>query len=183
MSLLDQLILSRRSVRKWKETPISQEVIDQLLTLAIHVPSPTFSQPLRIVSHESKESREKLKHQLEEGLNKALASTDDPQLQKRYKFYYRYSTPMLMAPTLWEIQGIPTTSITNQVLSIGASLQNIILKAEELGIRGCQYGAPLHFLPEEPGDNGRLIFLALGYPNEEPSALNRLSPSQFFTQV
>jgi nitroreductase len=63
MSVLDQTILERHSIRKFLPLPVSREVVDEALALAQHAPSNSNIQPWRLV-FASGAARERLRDAL-----------------------------------------------------------------------------------------------------------------------
>lgn len=203
MSLFDKLITERRSIRKFTEKEISSEIEQELLQAAIQVPSATNSRPLRIQSYQSTESRQHLKDLLDKGYDtlqiQGELEKDDRSL-KQLRFLRRYALPMLEAPLLWAVSGAYSDrynlsgmtakwmrreqiSQTNKDLSLGCSLQNVMLKAVELGLGSCIYSAPLGFLSAAEMKDLPATFVAFGYPNENPSAPTQSSPDEIFFRL
>ena len=126
--MINKAIKDRRSVRKYKETPVAQEKIKALLEAAMLAPSACNSRPWRFVVITQREVLNKLAdaHQYAKMLYKApvvivICALADEQAQNP------------IAEGFWPQDG-------------GATTQNILLQAQEMGLASCWCGV----YPKEP---------------------------------
>jgi len=152
-------IFTRRSIRKYNGQPVSDELVEQLLRAGMAAPSAGNSQPWHFIVVRD---REKLKEigtfhtnaRMSEQADLAICVCADPQLEKY--------------PGRW-------------MLDCSAAVENILLMVTELGLGAVWCGV----YPEQTRIDGfrRLLnippevvpvaFIPIGYPAEQPVAINR----------
>lgn len=180
-----QEIIERRSIRKYKDEPISKDKIMTILQAGILAPSAKNRQPWRYIVYTGEEKC-KLLAEMEKGL---LREQDDKKLlPKSYEgLPDAFNTLCIMkeAPVLIIVENSngysPFTNIGAEervteicdTLSIGASVENILLKAKEMGY-GTLWIANTFFAYNELADfvgiRGQLTgAISMGVPNESPS--------------
>src|SRR5574340_968837 len=95
MPSLDELLTERRSIRKYKTTPLPEAWIEKILRLAAMAPSSGNSQPVRFVRIDSPEKKSALRAALAKGKQRLLqdATTSDKpkKLRNWINAYYRFS--------------------------------------------------------------------------------------------
>lgn len=145
MELLE-VIKSRRSIRKFKEEPISREVITELIDTAVWAPSASNGQPWGFVVIEDREYLQELSSQ---AIKDLLARMEhQPQLE-----HYRamLSKPgfniFYNAPALIIIYGKKESVWTKNDCSMVA--QNLMLTAWEKGLGTCWIGFA-HYICDTP---------------------------------
>jgi len=171
-------ILQRRSIRKFTEQQVSQEQLDTIMKCAIYAPSALNKQTweIRVVQNPK----------IIEEINKRfLAYAQGKEFQGSAA---RYREPdfsiMHHAPTLIVMAG--EKGSPNTKLDAGLALQNILLSSNALGLGTCPLGTlvPVLNLPENadilkllnlPENHEVTINIALGYPDESPTAPIRYS--------
>lgn len=177
-------IYSRRSIRKYKNKPVAKELISELVDAGRAAPSAKNRQPWKYIVFAG-ESKEELLDRMELGLNKTeknvpeLAEAGSELHDARNTLRIMREAPVIIAVlnTNGSSHFMPVNAgerITEicDSLSIGASIQNILLKAHESGI-GTLWIANTFYaygdLAEYIGTEHQLIgAIALGYPDEEP---------------
>lgn len=179
----------RRSIRKYADRPVSKDDIEHIIKAGSAAPSAKNRQPWKYIVFVS-EKRNELLDVMEIGLQKE---------QKEHRLLpdSSYGLPdafhtlkiMRTAPVIIVIintNGISPFKAINSdermteicdTLSIGASVENTLLKATELGL-GTLWIANTCFayneLAEWIGEEGQLVgAIALGYADESPSARPR----------
>ncbi|MDL2261614.1 nitroreductase family protein [Methanimicrococcus sp. OttesenSCG-928-J09] len=154
-------ICSRRSVRKYKNDPISEEIVLTMLECAHLAPSGLNNQPWRFIvvngSNENNSSNQEIGMQLSE--------------------LTHYSEIVSSAPLLIAVFLDTASSYHREkdLMAIGASIQNILLAAHSLGLGAVWLGEILKNKDEvskilEAPDSFELAALiAIGYPDENSS--------------
>ncbi len=178
-----QAIESRRSIRKFKTDPLPHETIESILDAARLAPSGKNNQPWRFVVVE-KDAREQMFSCLQAGL-KASIEKGIPTGSAENTFRIMREAPVTIfifnpkdnAP--WSEQTIPERvfRIVN-TQSVGAAIQNMLLRAQELGLGSlwiCDTFSSYSELCSWLGRDSLLVAaVSLGYPAESPAARPRL---------
>ena len=182
-------IEERRSIRKYTNQPVEKAVIEEVIQAAALAPSAKNRQPWKYLVYAGVE-KEKLLDQMEIGLYREREVS--PILpESAFGLPDAYNTLRIMreAPVILVVlntngrtpyEEIDTDHRISEIcdtLSIGASIENLILKATELGL-GTLWIANTFFaypeLVEYIGTEYQLVSaIALGYPAEEPNARPR----------
>ena len=138
MSSAMEVMLSRRSVRKYKPDMLPRETIDRIIRAGTYAPTGRGHQSPIIIAVTNKELRDKLS-----GMNAAVMGTDsDP-------FYGAPVVLVVLAEKEWP------TSVYDGSLVMG----NLMLAAHELGIGSCW----IHRAKEEfESEEGKEILRSLG---------------------
>lgn len=178
-------IIDRRSIRKYTEEPIERIDIETILQAGIYAPSAKNRQPWRYYVY-SGEKKNVLLDVMEKGLVRERdAKKLLPNSQNGLPDAFNTLKIMREAPVLIIIEnangkspylGIDADDRVTEIcdtLSIGASVENILLKATELGY-GTLWIANTCFAYEELVEfikiEGQLVgAISLGVPNEKPN--------------
>lgn len=177
-------IESRRSIRKYKDNPLTKEQIDELLYAAILAPSGKNKQPWRflVVSGEKKLGMinameagvqkeidgEGLLPESRGGLADALATI---RIMKSapvtiFVFDEEFTSPFEEIDSERHVTELVNT------LSIGAAIENMILKATEMGLGTLWIGNTFYAYRELQEffetDMQLMAAVSVGYPDEEP---------------
>lgn len=154
-----ELILRRRTIRKFKRQPVSRDVLEKLVNAARHAPSAANLQPLKYVIVDAPGEVEKIFRHVKWAAY--IAPGGNPAEGEEPVAYI-----VVLADTDVSKNGFE--------LDIGAAAQNIFLCALEEGIGTCWMGAinrdairEILKLPQKYIIN---TVIALGYPGEEPLA-------------
>lgn len=182
-------IKERRSIRKYKPRLLDRKIIDEIIMAGISAPSAKNRQPWKYLVYSGK-SKEELLAEMEKGLRR---ERDDSALLPKSKdgLPDAFQTLGIMreAPVLIIIlntngsspfEKIDTDKRISEIcdsLSIGASVENMLLKATELGI-GSLWIANTCFAYHELTDyidtKYQLVgAISLGYADEKPAARPR----------
>ncbi len=177
-------IIDRRSVRKYINKAVNKADIYEIIQAGILAPSAKNRQPWKYIVF-TKEAKSNLLDEMEKGL---LRERDGRMLLPKSHMglpdAFHTLKVMREAPVLIVVENIngksPYQSIDSEdriteicdTLSIGASIQNMLLTATELGY-GTLWIANTCFAYEElvnyMGISGQLVgAISLGYPNEQP---------------
>jgi F420 biosynthesis protein FbiB-like protein len=180
---MDQII-NRRSIRKYTSQSVEKELIDEILGAAILAPSAKNRQPWKFIVY-SDSSKKELLDAMEKGLIKTkeeLAHMPDSE----YMLSDAFNTLKIMreAPVIIMVLNTNGSSPFNDIdtfariteicdsLSIGAAIENMLLKATDLGL-GTLWIANTCYAYNELagfiGTDAQIIgAVALGYANEAP---------------
>jgi nitroreductase len=173
-----EAISQRRSIRRFKDTPISDDIIIKILTSATQAPSGKNRQPWRfIVIKEDKRPemirimRESLTKIKEQGGDLGSSEWTTNSMEKAP------ITIFIFNPYAENTSGQGHTSNVVDVQSTGAAIQNMLLAAQELGIGTlwiCDVFYAYSELCEWIGETHEMIAaVSLGYPDESPNARPR----------
>ena len=177
-------ITARRSIRKYKNTPVDKSMIKHLIHCASLAPSAKNRQPWKFVVYLGDEKK-KLTDAMEKGLNRE-ANGDAILPDSAFGLPDAFHTLKIMkkAPVLIVVlntngdspyEPINTDRRISEIcdsLSIGATIENMLLEATKLGL-GTLWIANSCFaypeLVECVGTKDQLVsIIALGYPDESP---------------
>lgn len=184
-------IFSRRSIRKFSDKPVARELIEQIILAGIVAPSAKNRQPWKYIVFGG-EAKNELLTQMECGIEREESGAARlPHSQKgipdaKYTLKVMKQAPVIII-VLNENGGSPFAEINADdritemcdLLSIGASIENMLLRATELGLgtlwiaNTCYaYDELTDFLGTESQLAGAI---ALGYADETPAARPRKS--------
>lgn len=164
-----EYIYRRRSVRKFTEQNISNEVIEQLIDAAVHAPSGKNQQNWHFVVVRNKQLIQDMVKLVEAKHEKLLAFIPDAEKQKLFKGTVGYHTVFKNAPvvilafagpypvpsddlvagpglTQQEIDELKQTKPGIQ--NVAAAMQNLLLAAATLGYGTCWMTGPTYAGPE-----------------------------------
>ncbi len=178
-------INDRRSIRKYKPQIVDKKLIDEILNAAILAPSAKNRQPWKFIVY-SETTKDEVLAEMEKGLLKTKEKLKNIP-NSEYIFSDAFNTLRIMreAPTIIMVLNtngsspfadIDTFARMTEIcdsLSIGAAIENMLLKATELGL-GTLWIANTSYAYNELvsyiGTSAQLIgAVALGYADEAPS--------------
>ena len=188
---LAALLQGRRSVRQFQNTPVSRELIEQVLEAARWAPSPHGRLPWRFAIVTRAETKARLaermgkawRHNLEmDGQETEVVNTRLEKSRQRI-----LHAPVIILPCLYleDLDRYPDAQrqadeTTMAIQSLGAAIQNMLLMAYDLGLDAGWMCAPL-FCPEVVCDtlslDKRLIpqaMIIVGYAATDPRRRARL---------
>ncbi len=187
MNIIDKnqfysLVESRKSIRKFKTDPVPKEILERILSAAMHAPSGKNRQNWRFYVVQGEKREEYLKHSQKSWLaiKDILKVRLKPSL---YEFTERFFFTLGDAPVLLFV--FSENSIDEKYLtSIGSvymAVENLNLACLVEGLGCCTMGAPLEIkddvikflgLANEPkiksGELELLCGVVLGYPDHNP---------------
>ena len=176
-------LTSRRSIRRYQPTPISNDIIEQLLTAAIWAPSAHNRQPWRFAVIQNERQKQQLARSMGAKLRADLSADQVPPAvieKDAARSYQRItSAPLLilLSMSMVDMDSYPDEiRQQNEWLMAAQSTalagQNLLLAAHALGLGACWMCAPL-FCPEVvksslslPEDWEPQAMITLGYPAE-----------------
>lgn len=198
---LDQAINDRRSNRKFKADPLTDEQIDQILDAARQAPSASNVQPWRFIVVKSAEMREKLS------------------VVSKYKFVFkapvvfvccadmnaletrdRRITELVEAKVFNDVEIVEdveqpktghiigTAGINGYMsLNVAIAVEHMALKAVDLGLGSCWVGGfdakKTKEILDLPDNLYQVMLLPVGYPVNKPSARPRLSMDELVVKT
>ena len=164
-----ELMMSRRSIRKYKDSLINKETLDEILKCGVNAPNGKNLQAYEI---------RVLSPALIDSITSAVVK-DNPQIGEREGF----KNIFVDAPCVLSI-AYDTTYDMSQV-DCGLLGENIILSAWSKGIGSCCLGSSARWIKDSPSakpyldkigfsEGYELLYcIALGYPDETPEAKPR----------
>jgi len=151
----DEVLIKRRSIRRFKQTPVEDEKLSEMIDAARFAPSGGNTQTLRYYIVRDKHAVEDIFKHTKWGANVAPR---------------RNPVWSLSAPPVFIAVSAPRDS--SPQADAGAAIQNMMLKASERGVGTCWLGSfnpgkTAETIKSAPGE--KIIFLvAVGYPDESP---------------
>lgn len=164
-----ELIMSRRSIRNYKDSAISREVLDEILTCGVNAPNAMNRQMYEI---------RVLSPALIDSLSSAVIK-DNPKMAERPGF----KNIFVNAPCVICVAYDSSSSMSQ--IDCGLLGENIMLAAWAKGIGSCCLGSSPRMIKDSPSaktyleklgfsEGYEFIYcIALGYPNETPDAKPR----------
>ena len=192
MELID-VIKARRSIRKFRDEPVSDEIIDELLEAGRLAPSGSNLQPWRFVIVKSDETKKKLEEVTPYRFAVRapvlfVCCADLTVLDTRVKRVTElietgaFTDVEMVDPDSGEYGKSLSESISVKgylSLNVAIAVEHIVLRATDLGLGSCWIG---RFNHEEIkkilglGDDIQVVLLLpIGYPAQEPTQRPRLS--------
>ena len=177
------VILERRSIRRYRTEPVPRDVIETLLTAAVWAPSAHNRQPARFAVIDTQARKERLASAMGARLRRDLEADHAPRevIEKDVNRSYERitSAPVLVALCLSmvDMDVYPDDKRGHNeylmaVQSVAMSGQNLLLAAHDAGLGACWMCAPL-FCPdivrdalELPDDWQPQALITIGYPAE-----------------
>ncbi len=182
-----QAIATRRSIRRFKDSPLPDEVLQSILTAGIQAPSGMNRQPWRFIVVKG-DKRAEMVRVMRAGIAKAKAQGEDPgssegsaNIMEQAPVTVFIFNPDGIHPWLTRSVEQMFTDVVN-IQSIGAAIQNMLLAAQDQGIGSlwiCDVFYAYEDLCEWLGAEGQMVAaVSLGYPDESPSARPRKPVSE-----
>ncbi|MCI5884310.1 MAG: nitroreductase family protein [Eubacterium sp.] len=186
---IPECIEQRRSIRKYTDQEVEKEKIEEVLRAALLAPSGKNRQPWKYLVYQGEE-KEKLLDKMEKGLNREKQG-EALLPESRHGLPSAFHTLRIMrqAPVLIIVLNTNAKSPFEEIgtekrfseicdsLSIGASIQNMLLRATELGLGSLWIGNTcfayteiVDYLKTEDQLAGAV---SLGYADESPAARPR----------
>lgn len=195
----DDIIRGRRSVRKYTDQPVARNFVQAVLEAARWAPSPHGRMPWRFVVLARPETKTRLADAMAASWQQNLEMDAQPAeivALRLHKSRERlHNAPVLIVPCLYldDLDHYPDAERQHNetimaIQSLGAAIQNMLLKAYQLGLDGGWMCAPL-FCPEVVVQaldlDPRLIphaLITLGYAAADPRRRDRLPLDQLIVR-
>lgn len=182
-----EAIAARRSIRQFKDTPISDDMLQAILKAGTQAPSGKNSQPWRFVVV-GRATRAEMVQVMRSGIERARREGEDlgssvwsADVMEQAPVTVFVFNPEGLRP--WQTHSIEQmfNDVVN-IQSIGAAIQNMLLAAQELGL-GSLWICDVFYAYEELcawlGEEGEMIAaLSFGYADENPGARYRKPVSE-----
>lgn len=185
MPTLIEALKKRRSIRKYHNRPVSNQIIRELLDAAKWAPSAHNSQPWRFIVLQDKSAKRKFAEAMAEDWRADMIKDGVPEeireMHAKSSVDRFTNAPTLIVVCVTMRDMVNRTSDLERknerdmaVQSVGAAVQNILLAAESKNLGSCWFCAPLFCKNsvrrtlEIPEDVEPHALLALGYPAEKP---------------
>lgn len=173
-------IAGRRSIRRFKDTPVPRQMIEQILSAAAQAPSAKNRQPWRFVVLEG-QGREKLARLMEEGAAFQRGRGENAgSCEHSARVVRQAPVTIVVFNAAHEHEGLVFDHVTYNapdIQSIGGMVQTMLLAAEALGLGTLWICDVLYAYPsirEWLGRKQELVTaVSLGYADEAPSARPR----------
>jgi nitroreductase len=182
-----KLLESRKSIRQFKDKPVSREIIERILQAAMHAPSGKNRQNWKFFVVQGAKRDEYLKYSQKSwlGIKDILQQRLKPSL---YEFTQRFFYTLGEAPVLIFAysHNSPEERHYTSIGSVYMAVQNINLACLVEGLGCCTMGAPLEIADEvsqflgvdqleeyKKGELELLCGIVLGYPDLEPPKAKR----------
>ncbi len=159
-----EAILTRRSIRKYKEQSIPPELIEKILRAAMQAPSANNEQPWRFIIVEKKETLIKLG--MEHPYAKML-------LEASVAIVVCGDTTLEKSPGYWVVDTSAATQnilLAAHALGLGAVWLGVYPRPERMALVGTIFALPKAIQP--------LAIVSLGYPDETKSPTDRFMPDR-----
>jgi nitroreductase len=174
MSNLMEIILGRRSIRRYQEKNIPGEILDRILEAARWAPSWANTQPWEIVVVKDRSIKEKIQKTVSSRNPSTLAIVNAPVLlvicgQLKKSGYYNDQYPTKFGDWF--------------MYDLGLATENLCLAAHDSGLGTVIVGLFDHDRVGEiinlPAGHEVLVLIPLGYPEQEPKPPKRRERDEF----
>ncbi len=180
---LQKAIEERRSIRKYKDIPVTDEQITEIIKAGILAPSAKNGQPWRFQVIRGEEVDNLCSAMEEEG-----GGNPDAADLRHTASVMRSASAVILVFMPRRIERIaeraPWKYLIPDLTSVGACFQNMSLKAHDMGLGSLWIGHVLfadNYIRERFGKDIIAGALAVGYPDENPSARPRKSFEKLVT--
>jgi len=197
---LFEAIQGRKSIRKFKRTPVSDEDIKKILEAGRRAPSASNTQPWRFVVIKDRALLVKMADAVREMVDRMIPFAKDEKQAQRlaaykgtfYTFFehapvviavfmegYDAGTERLLAKMGYSADDVKRLRPLPGLQSVSAAIQNILLAVHALGYGSCWMTGPLvaqeafEKLLGYSKDTSMVALLPIGVPDENPPARNR----------
>ena len=183
MNTLD-VIAARRSIRRYQDTPVPDEILQKILAAAIQAPSGKNKQPWRFTVVRGN-CRAEMVQVMRAGIAQLKALGSPPGSSEETACVMEQApvtifvfNPVGTSPWVQHSFNQMFDDLVN-IQSIGAAIQNMLLAAQELGLGTlwiCDVFYAYEGLVDWLGETGEMVAaVSLGYPAEAPLARPRKS--------
>ena len=202
MSDFLKVIETRRSVRKFKSTPIPRKDLLKIIKAASMAPSGGNQQNWHFIIIENKKIKEVLRLAVEQAVNDLLAKVNSKKASEEISSYSKYFTFFTAAPVLICVVEKPYDSLITRLLekytqtkristagiqSVSAAIENLLLAAHDLGYGACWMTGPLiakesfHKVLKINAPDQIAALIPVGIPDSMPGTPSRKPPEEITT--
>lgn len=192
---IKEIMQNRRSIRKFNDRPIPEELLEEVISMAITAPSASNKQPWRFLICSNKDIINKMAESVQDSID-----TVSPFIQKEFlqafenygNYFVRFaSAPTVIIPICRRIQTLShlvSDKVANEifdaiqkmeeksaVISTSLAIQNLMLYAHNIGLgTSCVTGPllaenELKRILNVPNGWDIPCLVPVGYPDEEPT--------------
>ena len=199
--MIEDVIRSRRSVRRYKRERPGRELIEKLIEIAACAPSASNKQPWRFFVADDAATIGRMAQAVEEAVER-IARHVEPAFMDAFRAYGDYfvrfrAAPVVIVPAFRELvvlsnlvdadtsaqdgATIRAMEFNSGLISTSLAIQNLMLYAHSIGLgTSCMTGplVALHEIKailEIPESWGVAAFVPVGYPDESPAPVARKS--------
>lgn len=197
--MLLELLQSRRSIRKFLSKLPEREVLERLVEAAVTAPSASNKQPWRFFIVTNVEIKSRMAETVRAAVER-VARHIQPQFESAFRAYGDYFTRFENAPVVVVPLYRPLTLLSSMVgsdlsgkdrqninqmeqhsglVSTSLAIENLLLRAHDLGLGASGLTGPLIAADDlreilaVPAGWEIAALIAVGYPDEQPSATDR----------
>lgn len=180
---MDDLLRSRRSIRRYLDRSVPPDQIQHLLDCATRAPSAHHRQPWRFAVITTLDVKVQLADRMGERLRAdRLRAADRIELIDRdvTRSRERITSAPVVIIACAAFDGDDAYERVMAIQSVAASIQNLLLAAHEAGLGACWMAAPL-YCPDVirevlylPNDWEAQALITIGYPADEGKIRNRV---------
>ncbi len=179
-----EAIADRKSIRKFEDRPVSQELLEKILLAGTLAPSGKNKQPWKFYVVQ-REKRSEMVQTMQKGMDR-LKDMGIKISSAKYTIRWMAQAPVTIfvfnpiGKSPFEARDVadPFTDVVD-IQSIGAAIQNMLLAATELGLGSlwiCDVFAAYDELCDWLGAEGQMIAaVSVGYPAQSPEPRPRKS--------
>lgn len=182
-----EAITRRRSIRKFKDTPVPDEIIVRILSAAIQAPSGKNRQPWRfiVVKEDKRPEMVRIMREAIDGFKAQGMDTGSSEWTAGVMEQAPVTIFVFNAYGENADRDEPSLMNVVDVQSIGAAIQNLLLAALDLGL-GTLWICDVYYAYEElcawVGETHQMVAaVALGYADEQPRARPRKALNEVTT--
>ena len=188
MQDLFSVIRDRRSIRKYQNKPVPQDLIEEVLVAAGWAPSAHNAQPWRFIILTEDAAKKKLAEAMAESWAADMAK-DGVKIEEenRRVRVERFATAPVVILACSTMEGMnKQPDLERQKVerdlamqSLGAAIQNLLLTAHAKGLGACWFCAPgfckstVRVVLKIPETVEPQALVAMGYPDEKPEVPSR----------
>jgi len=185
MSYLIHLLKERRSVRKYQQRPVPQQLIREVLEAASWAPSAHNAQPSRFLVLIDPQVKRRLAEAMANAWAADMAKDGTGVEPETFKLRVeRFATAPALVLACMSMEGMAEFPDVEKrrlerdlaVQSLAAAVENLLLAAHSMGLGASWFCAPafckgaVREVLEIPADVEPQALIAMGYPAEEPRA-------------
>lgn len=197
--MIYELMKSRRSIRRFASEAPARELVEKLIEAAITAPSASNKQPWRFIAVTNKGVINRMASEVREALDRIAGHVDSDYraavlsygeyfsqfdnaslviipIYRSVSILSRVAGPDLPEPYREDIENMEKSS---GLISVSLALQNLLLRAHELGLGAACMTGPLvageaiHEMLSIPPSWKVVALVPVGYPDEEPKPTSR----------
>lgn len=182
-----EAIRGRRSIRKYKKTPISEQDIREIIEAGLMAPSASNLQPWYFVAVSRRDKLDQIMETMQKVSEAVMPSLEDrfkkyPQVvaETRHFISMLGDAPLCVLVFLFKDDEVYTRKEKELMQSTAAAIENMLLTAYDKGIGSCWMTSPLEAGLDEAlreqfaPDKGKMMaLLTFGYPDQAPKMPKR----------